>query len=126
MLHRNDDYGMLRETEVSDMKTKQFGFWEVLSIRKSPRGPIATVRCVCGAIKERQLHTLKSGKSKSCGCRQKPRKEVTSGDTFGDLTVVEDLSSRGDKHRKMRVRCTCGAEAVVILENLTSYILLHF
>ncbi|MCR2050651.1 hypothetical protein NSB25_25800 [Acetatifactor muris] len=48
-------------------------------------------QCICGKIKDVDLHNLKRGQSKSCGCI-KPIKpinvrQIKIGDVFGKLTV---------------------------------------
>lgn len=47
---------------------QRFGRLLVLSLRMDKGRAWVTVRCDCGTEKEVDLHTLRNGKSKSCGC----------------------------------------------------------
>lgn len=56
-------------------------FWdlEVLKILNSPGRTRVIVLCVCGAEKEIRLDSLKSGNTKSCGCKKSSIDTTTHG-----------------------------------------------
>lgn len=43
---------------------------------------------------------------------------TTTGDTYGDLTVVEFVETTANYHDKWLVRCKCGNEKVVFGTNM--------
>lgn len=78
-------------------------------------------RCECGNLTKATGISLRSGKTKSCGCYQKQRTHEASiinlaGETIGNFTVLESImgTKYGLKH-KWRCRCNlCGNEEVYI------------
>lgn len=77
-------------------------------------------RCDCGSEEDVivQGHNLTSGAVKSCGCLRKLCQfEDLTGQTFGDLTVLEFVG-RKNLHSYYRCRCTCGNEVTVTANNL--------
>lgn len=65
-------------------------------------------QCICGKIKDVDLHNLRRGQSKSCGCI-KPIKpinvqQIKIGDVFGKLTVIE----KTDGKNCWKCKCECG------------------
>jgi hypothetical protein len=79
-------------------------------------------RCVCGKERKVAEHNLKSGASKSCGCRvhrkkraeQEAKAAALIGEVFGKLTAVQvakgEWTSRGIR---LLCKCACGREVNV-------------
>lgn len=66
------------------------------------------VKCICGA--EYAIRSDEVKQRKSCKCCHKQKKIIIPiGETFGRLTIVEDLGNPGPKReRKVRAQCSCG------------------
>ena len=95
------------------------------------------VRCECGRELEVRLDSVASERSKSCGCKRKrtnshngkageavkkptgidPRFDI--GMKSGSLRCIGD-APRQSGHRCVRVRCDCGTELDVRLDNVLS------
>ncbi len=80
-------------------------------------------RCHCGAICVVRLDQLRRGHTRSCGCLQTPRSNITIGDQFGRWVVLGEAQSKRLRRRRklarmMIVRCQCGTERCVPLEAL--------
>lgn len=82
-------------------------------------------QCDCGNITKVKTSSLKSGKTKSCGClrgqntkgntrKSKPKVDLT-GQTFGYLTPLEYI-----KGGKWECLCKCGNKIIVDTRNLNS------
>ena len=55
-----------------DLTGQKFGRWTVLEKAPSKNKAVYWIcQCECGEIKEVKAASLRSGKSKSCGCLQK-------------------------------------------------------
>lgn len=70
-------YNMVNEKELTG---KIYGYWTIigLSNKKSKyRQPYVVCKCKCGTEKEVLLTTLRSGRSKSCGCYRKEQLKET-------------------------------------------------
>lgn len=85
-----------------------------------PRGQAQwRCRCECGARTVVRGGDLRSGNTKSCGCRQNEsrlRVDLT-GQRFGRIMVLERVP--GSKpHYKWRCRCDCGAVVMVAQRSL--------
>lgn len=100
--------------KFEDFTGRKFGKWTVIE-----RGEVKNkttywvCECECGNIKEVRSCDLKSGKSKSCGCKNsEPRKscEELIGQRFGNLTVVDivRIVQSGRKRIYCRCKCDCG------------------
>lgn len=87
-------------------------------------------KCDCGREKDITTYSLTSGNTKSCGCvrgsgRPKGSREVRpyrdlSGETFGNLTVIEPTGERKNNFIMWRCRCVCGKITEVTSSNLLS------
>lgn len=85
-------------------------------------------QCTCGNIVELPGDRIRSGNTKSCGCRkyiglkqyndmQSELNKIPNGTRFGKLTVVEDVGYiphvQGHNRRGYRCLCDCGNEIIV-------------
>jgi len=76
--------------------------------------------CECGNKTTVHAHSLKFGKTKSCGCAKKGiNKKNLLGKKFGRLTVINEEDNRGI-YTRWRCRCDCGNTTVVDTLNLNS------
>lgn len=89
------------------------GHWEIIgdSDKKGyNNSTYVKCKCVCGKIKDVDIHNLKRGLSKSCGCIKpiSPRKyiPINIGDHFGKLTIIEKNKNSGKNCWKCK--CECG------------------
>lgn len=69
-------------------------------------------KCDCGGTKIALLTSLKTGKTKSCGCLQKNARKhnIQPGDKFGRLTVVKEgerVGPAGAKQKTWLCECSC-------------------
>jgi hypothetical protein len=97
----------------------RFGRLTVISRAKSdPRNPQWSCQCDCGNQTQSHTSSLRSGRSKSCGCLKKEFKDIT-GQRFGRLVA---LYRAGRNHsNRMTIwhcRCDCGRECEVRLGDL--------
>lgn len=107
-----------------DLTGQTFGYLTVLGHTKAQDGRACWLcRCVCGKEKQVTSHELKSGKVKSCGCRQYEkghhRRDLT-GQRFGRLEALYPTGQRDSKGSVYwHCRCDCGAELDVSAGSLT-------
>ena len=107
-------------TNLIDLTGQKFDKWTVLEKAPSRNGHVYWLcQCKCGNIKEVKADSLRSGRSKSCGCLQKEllKERIKStkgnkikhleGQTFGDLKVIE-LFDLIDNHAVWKCQCSCG------------------
>lgn len=104
-----------------DETGRRYGMLAVIGKAKR-NGPLAywTCRCDCGIVRDVNGHSLRSGRSRSCGCaRPKQRERALVGSKFGSLTVV---SANGKKNgrKSYLCRCDCGESITVAGYNLRS------
>lgn len=59
------------KTNYSHLEGKEFGFWVVLKDAGERQGkkPLLTCQCACGVVKTVRWESLRTGVSKSCGCK---------------------------------------------------------
>lgn len=117
---------LIRETKTKDMVGQSFGSLTVLrrDDSKSKDGRAYWIcRCECGNEVSVSGKNLRSGWTKSCGCKsremaaEKMRKDYT-GMRFGRLTVVARSDGRGGSKRGWICRCDCGNMVTVSVANL--------
>ena len=74
-------------------------------------------KCSCGIEKTIDYKTLKKGKIKSCGCKNK-KLEVVPGSVYNYWTILyEDkpcVYKIGDINRRVKVRCVCEKEKSIV------------
>lgn len=117
-----------------DLTNQRFG--KLLVLKEGPRHITSGGRsertwecqCDCGNIKVIPMKTLRKGTSQSCGCLKKAliqeqgkkQKKNLLGQCFGNLTVIEESSSRTSSGEvKWICACTCGNIIEVPGVNLT-------
>jgi hypothetical protein len=64
---------------------QQFGKWTVIGVPQ--RYGYITVRCECGTVRDTQAAAVRSGRSASCGCKQRTD-GISHGACVGGLTPV--------------------------------------
>lgn len=110
-----------------DLTGKKFGRWTVLEVvPKYKNGKTYCLcRCECGTEKYVVRYSLLNGDSQSCGClakektQERCRKDYT-GQTFGELTVIEMLYNYHNGKTYCKCQCSCGNKHVVYVGNLIS------
>lgn len=125
-------------SKLIDLTGKTFGRLTVLERQKSKEAPngtkIAMWKCVCecGNYIICSSQSLRTGKTKSCGCFQKEfaknhAKEINSnkelenlkGRRFGKLTVLEQMEERSKYGSVLWMcRCDCGKNVIRPTKNL--------
>lgn len=63
---------------MSHAHETEYGYWTVLS----PGKPNSVCRCVCGKVKSVNSRTLRTGASRSCGCKRKPLMNATRPSSY--------------------------------------------
>lgn len=106
---------------MKDLTGRRFG--NLVALESTPKRDQGCVvwkfQCDCGNIVELKGAAVTSGNTTSCGCQKfsgfKSRNEVPSivGESFGLLTVIEDLGyqeyyNTGHRRRKALCQCRCG------------------
>lgn len=100
-----------------DLTGKKFGRWTVLKQgNKKGKRLYWLCKCECGTIKEVSGESLRSGKSKSCGClrnektiqRNKQGIKDLTGQIFGHLTVLKYAGYSYREHAVWTCQCDCG------------------
>lgn len=98
-----------------DDKGVRYGM--LVGVRKvgSRNGAVWLYRCDCGNEKAILAKSVRSGATRSCGCK-KGNKGMTfhkdlTGNRYGKLVVLKDIGCTGKNNRIMfAVRCDCGNE----------------
>lgn len=109
---------------AEDLTGRQFGDLTAVRRVENDRGGRTCwlCRCSCGQEVVVQAMRLKSGHTRSCGCKRYEsavNKRDLSGRRFGRLTVLDPVK-RGTKPTKLvwHCRCDCGCETDVYAESL--------
>lgn len=95
---------------LESLAGQQFNEWTVLE--ELGKGKIRC-RCSCGTEKILYKKSVKSGKTKSCGCKSKKYNKLNTGDTFGAWTVLEDLG-----YNEVVCECECQNIGIVSRRSL--------
>ena len=114
---------MLRPSVV--LSGKRFGRFVVLekSLKRNSEGAHWVCKCDCGNIRTVSGHSLRLGRSKSCGCLCREivhnRRKSFVGKKFGRLMVISEKSER-DKwgHILWICKCECGNYKTIIGDSL--------
>ncbi len=115
-------YASKRQAE--DLTGRQFGELTVLRRAENDKSGRVTwlCRCSCGNETVVQALRLKSGHTRSCGCKRQVaayNKHDLAGQRFGRLTAIYHVS-KNDRSRSSywHCRCDCGNELDVCAESL--------
>lgn len=122
---RRKTYRPPHDKKPEDLSGKRFGNWRVMELTGARTGsgkPLFRCECDCGTVSSLSGAMLKSGQSKSCGCRKGEAvrlKRIVSGDglaghRFGRWTVIRYLPERF----RLECRCQCGTVAEVVPADL--------
>lgn len=117
---------------MEDLTGRQFGYWTVLEyITKNNHQTIWKCQCTCGTIRNISAGSLKSGNSKSCGCKRtqvakdnghirKGNRKIPNliGNRYGRLTVESLMPHNIGEHTFWKCKCDCGNERIVDVVNL--------
>lgn len=110
--------------QVEDLTGRQFGDLAVLSrVENDKGGKVCWLcRCSCGKEVIVQALQLKSGKTRSCGCKKHGtvyNKYDLTGQRFGRLTALYHLNKEDrSKNSYWHCRCDCGNELDVYTGSL--------
>lgn len=94
-----------------DLTGQRFGMWTVLEEtpeRDSSRNIMWKCKCDCGTIRNVSGHSLRRGKSTSCGCIQLNKNIDMIGQKFGMLTVIKRVIDPSAKRVLWECQCDCG------------------
>lgn len=114
-----------RKTSNEELIGKQYGDLKVLIIDEeksnNKKRIWVSAQCKCGAIISVSLNALKTGNTKSCGCRR--FHENLAGQHFGEWTVLSyaytNIDSKGNKNKIFwYCQCSCGTTRTVLGEYL--------
>ncbi|WZY01358.1 hypothetical protein NSQ26_04790 [Bacillus sp. FSL W7-1360] len=106
-----------------DLIGKKFGRLTV--IKKAPDRPNKrrhywTCHCECGGKRTTDTQSLKSGKTRSCGCLLKDagerRVHDLTGMQFGRLTAIKRSERRNKQGRRRHWECQCECKNIVEIE----------
>jgi hypothetical protein len=78
-------------------------------------------RCECGTRKAVDLHSLRRGRTTSCGCArgEAQKLDIPPGTVFGQLTVIKEAPQVGPRRlRTFLCQCECGETKTVTLNAL--------
>lgn len=107
---------------IYDIIGKKFGRLTVISFNnKVGEYQYYLCRCDCGNEKVVNIHNLKTGGTKSCGCLLKESSAKTcksrtvdfTGQRFGRLLVIEMAPQIKKKQVLWKCKCDCGNEVIV-------------
>ena len=103
-----------KKGDAVDLTGQKFGFWTVLGPveKEDPLVRLYHCRCICGRERDIAEHTLRSGQSKSCGCKDESAENL-AGQTFGYWTVLERAEPGPRGLSQYLCRCRCGKEKIV-------------
>ena len=111
------------QNKLIDMTGQVCGYLTVIQkapTRVSPSGNHVTrwkCRCICGKELEVDAYALRSGNTKSCGCKNKKKIKDISGQRFGMLEV-ESFLKLENHVTYWNCKCDCGNKTVVAKANL--------
>jgi hypothetical protein len=100
--------------QFTDITGQQFGDLTVLNYAFTHKNKRAMFKCLCtcGKTTTKDGHLLRSGATKSCGCKRHQVKDILH-QVFGRLTVIK-FAGRTKRHKAQWLcKCTCGKTKVV-------------
>lgn len=123
-----ENYEKIKIGKAKDLTGSKFGHLTPLYRTINIGNKTAWVcQCDCGTITAITADSLVNKGTQSCGCFQKEQtsrsniKDLT-GMVFGRLTVIQRVkknTTSSDRHSQWLCRCSCGAETLVMSNNLT-------
>ena len=94
----------------------KYGYWTVIDAtpEKVGRDHQYYVKCRCVCARKHYVRTcdLKSGRSKSCGCKIAQQGLRSVGKKFNRWTILE-ISEMREGHRYVKAVCDCGFKAEI-------------
>lgn len=94
---------------------QRYGSWTVVALDDGRHPKKSLCRCDCGTERWVVNSTLRTGKSRSCGCRsyrKPPVYPLKPGDRVGHWTLIEQ------RRTKFLCRCDCGTERLISAYNM--------
>lgn len=73
-------------------------------------------KCYCGNIFETEGYSIKTGHTKSCGCKTNKKNEL--GNRYGSLIVIEEATNDDKGNARWLCQCDCGNQIVVLGRHL--------
>lgn len=112
---------MARAYNFIDLTGQKFGKLTVESPgNKASNGSLKWVcRCDCGNIKQIRGDKLRSGETKSCGCGEYKRKDLT-GEKINMITVIKKIGSNKNGKSLYECKCDCGNAKIMTAGDLKS------
>lgn len=100
--------------------TGKYGNWTILGPTQKHNNKIYYLcKCVCGKEEYKDAYSLRTGKSKSCGCKRNLGTGIDiTGQKFGHLVALERVFV--NNHAMWNCKCDCGATKIVPTNNLTA------
>lgn len=102
----------MNQIDVLDIVGKTYnalsvcGYSHALPRPKGNRKHFYSCKCVCGNSTVAERWRIVSGNTKSCGCINSIRKDLT-GKRFGKLLLIKKLKEKRGKSRATRYLCLC-------------------
>ena len=116
----------IKEKLSEDLTNETFGELKVISLDtdNSQKGAYWLCQCSCGNIKSIAAKSLKSGQTKSCGCKQAlwsslfNSTELKQGDIFGKWRVIKKDNDNLGSGSRYICQCDCGITKSVSTSSL--------
>ena len=110
--------------KIIDITNQKFGFLTALYPTKLNNRFAWHCKCDCGKEIDVDSNNLRTGKTKSCGCKTKEliSKKMSKnlvGQRFGYLTVLEATNERSGGSIIWKCICDCGKECYIPTSNLS-------
>ena len=117
-------YGCVKcnKKDFSKYINQKINSWTILEYIKEERK--FRCKCECGTIKDVNCYNLINNQSKDCGCgRSEKMSDIRSidclvGQTFGRLTVIEEIGKNKWGKTICKCKCECGNEIEVLSNSL--------
>ena len=97
--------------QLTDLTNQNFGRLTALYRLDKPGRAVWHCVCICGRETDVGEYNLKSGHSRSCGCRRPGAWKDLTGQRFGKLVALYPTSARQHGNVVWHCSCDCGGEA---------------
>lgn len=100
---------------MDDIKVENtYGAWTVIGLDDGKHKGKICCRCQCGTVKWLFRSPLRTGKTRSCGCKAHQQKDygIHPGDIIDHWTILKQ------NHQRFLCQCTCGTKKWVYAVNL--------